>query len=198
MAMFGAFAAAVLVAVPAHAACGDEWQRQWVKCDASLACGYGNLLLGIPATGIPKYDLTVGDGKTRQGLSWEVVVAAMPELHACHEWEHDIALSLAWYPWVTPDDSDANHSLRATWRTWIPDVAERDAVKLRFGLGAGAHVGLGGAGPRIEARLWLGFQYDHLRNMGVFVSTAYEPDLVQGNHRAQFSSGLEIPLPFIQ
>lgn len=190
----GCAAIVTLTSLQVLAACGDSWQKQWAKCDGSLGCGIRDIM-SVPVAAIPKYDLTAGDGRTRQGMSWELLVAAMPNDGACHPWEQDVALGLAWYPWVTPDKAGSSLAARATWQTWIPD-RKRDSTgfKVRVGAGAGGHAGLGGAGPRVEGRIWMGLQEEgYVRIFGLFVSAAYEPELLHGKHRAHIGAGIEWP-----
>lgn len=151
--------------------------------------------LAVPVALVPRYDLSLGEHRIRHGLSWQAAIALYPQAGICHQWEHDIALELAYYPWSNPEGADPAWAMRTTWRTWFPsDRASSTAWTTRFGVGAGGFVGLGGAGPRLEVRGWLGSQAEQARTFGLFWSGAYEPDPIAKEHRGQFSMGLEMPV----
>jgi hypothetical protein len=189
-ACFWAFTQAVilLTAGVANADCVKFVDRNW-GCN-SLLCVFVDAL-SVPVAAVPKYDLLVGDGRIRQGLGWEFVAAMTPDRLECSQWEHDVVLGFTWYPWVTPDNTDATYVVRTTWRAWLP--TSNGMGWLRFGVGGGTHIGLGGAGPRIELRSWLGNHEQLFRVIGVHLSGAYEPDLIVGKHYMQFQFGFEMP-----
>lgn len=182
----------LLVPQVAQAECTDFSERRW-GC-GSLGCAIVDAIaVGVAA--VPRYERTISEGPDRQGLGWEAIVAMAPDERACHEWEHDVAVGYSWYPWLGSEYVGAGRMGRASWRTWSPtSLVTAEPWNLRLGFGAGGHVGLGGAGPRLELRLWLGQQERLFRTIGCFVSGAYEPDLVQWQHRGQFAVGIELPI----
>jgi hypothetical protein len=151
--------------------------------------------MSIPIALVPKYQVTLGDGHVRHGLGWELILAMPSRPNSCLTWEQDLSLGFAWYPRVNPESSDSSIKAQTTWRTWYPkNLVGGDGWGLRLGGGAGAFVGLGGAGPRLETRFFIGSVEQSARIFGIFISGAYEPDLVTGHHRAAFAAGLEMPV----
>jgi hypothetical protein len=173
--------------------CEPFSKRRW-GCD-SLYCAIVDAF-AIPVSAVPRYDLSFGDGRIRQGLSWQIAVAVAPGERSCHRWEHDLAVEGAIYPFGDIERDRLDWAFRTTWRTWIPGNrnASSEEFTLRFGGGLGAFVGLGGVGPRLETRIWLGSAERMVRTIGVFVSGAYEPDLYRMKHRGQVSAGIEFPI----
>jgi hypothetical protein len=186
------FATALFLPANAMAECTEFSERHW-GC-GTLFCAIVDAMT-IPVALVPKYQLAVGDGHVRNGLGWEYIVSIIPNPGDCFRWQQDLSVEFVWYPWITPSSTDSSYKGQMTWRTWIPaNLVGGKGWGLRLGGGAGGHVGLGGAGPRVESRLWIGEIEEGVRIFGFFISAAYEPDLVNTRHRAAFAAGLELPL----
>jgi hypothetical protein len=127
----------------------------------------------------PAYTLGFDDEGLRHGLVWELAY----EFRA-GGWRHTAFASVALYTKERDVAARAGYRLR---------LLSFDLYKQYGGhlyLGAGGHVGHGGAGPRVEARLRLGWVEP--AGGGLFIASAWEPDLRDGEtRRGEATAGLE-------
>lgn len=127
----------------------------------------------------PAYTFGFDDGGSRHGLLWELAY----EVQA-GGWRHTAFASVALYP----EERDVAARVGYRLRLLSLDLYRHYGVHLY--LGAGGHLGHLGVGPRVEARLRFG--WIEPAGGGLFVASAWEPDLRDGvAGRGEASAGLE-------